>query len=330
LSPQPRRGRGTPASRKPRGHSDAGPNPAANPAAKSAPVPAAKSAPVPAAKPDSKAAAAAAKTTAKPALKTGPADEPLKDEAPVESRPHTEGKRAKIAPSRRKKEHGTAYRWVRAYLPILGGLVVLLAILWIYTGFINPPPPTPAQQWTTIENKWSPAREKDRAAIAADTLDFAKQQADYKDFYTQTKGWVDAVTAVKDWGPAANDVTTFLSDSQQYLPLLQQVDAATSAYDVAALSASVTQADTQFTNDIDTIREDFGLAAVSPAPSPMAMPSVNATPTPIPSPSGSPAASGSPGASIAPSSSPLASASEVPGASTAPSPSPASPTSSPS
>ena len=38
---------------------------------------------------------------------------------PLEGHLSAEGKRAKIAPARRKKHHGTAYRWVAAYLPIL-------------------------------------------------------------------------------------------------------------------------------------------------------------------------------------------------------------------
>jgi hypothetical protein len=240
-------------------------------------------------------------------------------ESPGESRPRTEGKRAKGVPPRHKKQHGTAYRWIRAYMPILAGLFALLAALWIYTGFINPPPPTPAQQWTKIANIWSPAREKARLAVAADTLDFAKQQADYKDFYTQTKGWVTAVSGVKDWGVAAQDVTTFLSDGQSYVTTLQQVTNAKTAYDVTALSATLSQLDSTFTADVSTVVADFALPATSPLPSALALPSVNATPTPTPGPSGSAGPSGSPSATTA---TPPATPTAAPPASAAVSPSP--------
>lgn len=290
-----------PASRKTRGRTDSGPKPG--------PVSGPNPAPV----------------------EESPEESP-REETAVEPRPHTEGKRAKVPPARRRKQHGTAYRWIVAYLPIMAGMFVLLGAVWIYT-YVNPAPPTPVQEWTKIENQWSPPREKARAAIAADTLDFAKLQADYKDFYTQTKGWVDAVTAVSssNWGVAADDVSTFLSDDQQYLPVLQQAETAKTAYDVAALADTLTQGDTQFTTDVDTIRADFDLPATSPAPSPPAVPSVNPTPTPTPGPSGSPAPSGSASATGAPSASPAPTASPAASGSEAPSPSNvASPTSSPS
>lgn len=277
-----------PASRKTRGRPDAG----SRPGPVSAPVSAPNSAPV---------------------------EESPKDEAPVESRLHTEGKRAKVAAARRRRQHGTAYRWIVAYLPIMALLFALLGAVWIYTGFINPPPPTPAQQWTKIENKWSPVREKDRAAIAADTLDFVKQQAAYTDFNTQTKGWLDAVTAVKDWGVGASSVSSFLDDGKQYLLVLQQVEAAKTPYDVIALTTTLTQWDTQFTTDVAQIETDLSLPATSPVPSGLALPSVNPTPTPTPGPSGSAAPSGSPGASPSPGVSPVPSPGTV-----------ASPTSSPS
>ena len=250
-----------------------------------------------------------------------PVDEFPKAEAPVESRPHTEGKHAKVPPARRKKQHGTAYRWIVAYLPLMAGLFLLLGALWVYTSYINPPPGTPAQQWAKIEAKWSPAREKDRQAVAADTLDFAKQQADYKDFYTQTKGWVEDVKAVSDWGVGQQDVTTFLSNGQEYVSLLEQINAAKTPVDVAALATTTGSWDASFTQDVAKIRQDFALPATSPQPSPLVFPSVNPTPPT------SPGASGS----LAPSGSPVASATPAASVSAAPSPSgAASPASSPS
>ncbi len=281
MSPQTRRGRAAPANRKARSRADAGPGP-------------------------------------EPVAESSKAEAPA--ESPVESRPHTEGKRARVAQGRHKRQHGTAYRWFIAYLPIMVVLFALLGALWVYTGFINPPPPTPAQQWAKIEAKWSPARETARAAVAASTLDFTAQQAAYKDFYTQTKGWVDAVTAVKDWGTTGStDVATFVTDGQSYLTTLQQVTAATSANDVAALGPTLSQWDTTFTADVALVETDFKLPTASPAPSALALPSVN--PTATPAPTGSPAPSGSPEAPATPAPTPGATATAVATASAAPTPS---------
>jgi hypothetical protein len=270
-----------PANKKARGRADAGPNPEPVAPAKPEPAAPAKSAP--------KAAA------------------PV--EAEVETQPRSEGKRAKGVPPKRKTQHGTAYRWFVAYLPIMAGLFVLLAALWIYTGFINPPPPTPAQRWQTIEDKWSPAREKARLAIAADKNDFTKVVADYKDFYTQTKGWVDDVTAVKDWGLAANDVSSaFLVDGGQAVIELKDAYSATTVYGIKAVSDGLVTSDSAFTADVAKIRADFSLTAAAKTAPPIAVPSVNPTPTPVPSPSptpaATPAATPAPTASVAPTASP--------------------------
>jgi hypothetical protein len=229
-----------------------------------------------------------------------PVEEASKVETPAESHPRTEGKRAKIAPARRKKQHGTAYRWISAYMPILAGLFILLGALWVYTGFINPPPVTPAQQWTKIENAWSPAREKARQAIAADVSDFTKMKADYKDFYTQTRGWIDAVTPVKDWGVGAQSVSTLLSDGQQYEAVLTQAIAAKTPADLAALAALVQQADSTFNSDVAAVKTDLALPATNPLPSALVFPSVNPTPTAASEGTGSPAPSATPAASVTP------------------------------
>jgi hypothetical protein len=278
LSPQTRRGRAVPASRRTRGRPDAEPHPA---------------------------------TT----------DESVAGDQPLESHLSSEGKRAKIAPARRKKHHGTAYRWFSAYLPLLLVFFVLLGGVWAYTSFINPPPLTPAQQWTKIENKWSPAREEARQSLSSHDLDFVAQQKDFKDFYTQTKGWVDDVTAVSDWGLAQNEVASFLSDSQNYLSLLQQAYTSTTPEQVATLSDSLPSADQTWDTEVALIRTDLGMPAVAATPSPLVLPSVNATPSgsgaASPATSGSPAATGSttaPGASpsVAPSASQTAAPSPTP------------------
>jgi len=111
-----------------------------------------------------------------PTPNSAPVEEFSKDEAPVESRPHTEGKRPRSAAARRRRQHGTAYRWI----------VALACRSWRFcsrwlgrcgsTGFHQPPPPTPAQQCDQERDKWSPVREKDRAAIAAATLDLSSSR----------------------------------------------------------------------------------------------------------------------------------------------------------
>jgi hypothetical protein len=266
LSPQTRRGREVPASRKMRGRPNVGPHPA---------------------------------TT----------DESVAGDQPLESHLPSEGKRAKIAPLRRKTHHGTAYRWFTAYLPMMGGLFVLLAVLWVYTSVINPPAPTPAQQWTKIADKWSPPREKARADVAASTLDFPKQKAAYQDFYNQTKGWVDAVTAATTvWASpstAADDVTNFESDGKGLLSVLQRAIDATTAYDVAGMAGQIGDLDSSFTQDVVNVGQDLAIVNSSPSAPPLAVPSVNETPTPVPSPTAG--SSSSPGSSASPVASPTVS-----------------------
>jgi hypothetical protein len=263
LSPQSRRGRAQQASRKPKSRTEA------------APTPEKIVEPVPAQEP----------------AETARHSEP---EAPR----HSEGKRTRVAPVRKKRQHGTAYRWVSAYLPIMAGLFALLAGLWIYTSFINPPAPTPAEQWTKIQDKWSPAREAARKQIADPTLDFAAQQAAYKTFYDQTKGWVDEVTTpVRDWGAAGVDMPAFLSDGADLVKALQPVTEAKTVYDIANLAATIGPLDQNFTQDIVVIENDLKITVGATAP-PLAFPSVNPTPTPTPSPSS--AASASAGATASP------------------------------
>ena len=309
MSPQTRHGRAVPPNRKARNRADVGPAP--EPVAQ-APKPASQ-APKPApeaAKPAPEAAKKASQAAKPVAEAPKPAPEAPKSEVPVEPRARSfEGKRAKVSSARHKKQHGLGYRWFMAGLPIFGIMFALLGVLWVLTTVTRPP--TPAQQWTSIESKWSPARESARQAIAANTLDFAKQQAAYTDFYNQTKGWVDEVTAVKDWGVGAQDVSALVSDGQSYLTVLQQVNTAKTPDDVAALADTLKQWDDAFTADLYKVHQDFKLTA-TPTASPLAFPSVNPTPT------ASPGASGSVGPSASPS--PSATASPVPTVSAAPTP----------
>ena len=175
----------------------------------------------------------------------------------------------------------------------MAGLFALLAGLWIYTSFINPPPLTPAEQWTKIQEKWSPAREAARQKIADPKLDFAAQQAAYKTFYEQTKGWVDEVTTpVRDWGAAGVDMPAFLSDGADLAKALQPITDAKTVYDVANLAATIGPLDQNVTQDIAIIEKDLKIT-VGPTAPPLAFPSVNPTPTPTPTPAPSATSSAS-------------------------------------
>jgi hypothetical protein len=266
---------------------------------------------------------ASRRTRGRPDAEPNPAttDESVAGDRPLEGHLPSEGKRAKISPARHKKHHGTAYRWFSAYLPLMLIFFALLGGVWVYTTFISPPPLTPAQQWTRIENKWSPAREAARQSLSTHSQDFAAQQKDFKDFYTQTKGWVDEVTAVSDWGPAQNDVASFLANGPNFLSLLQQAYSATTPDMVTALSDSLPSANETWDTGVALIRTDLNLPAAGATSSPLVLPSDSATPSgsgaTSPATSGSPVASGSPAApsassSVAPSASPGASQTAAP------------------
>jgi hypothetical protein len=205
-----------------------------------------------------------------------------------------------MAPPKKKRQHGLAYRWIVAVVPILAIFFVLLGAAWVYTTYLKPP--TPAQQWTTIQDKWSPLREKAREDIAtaakATPFDLAAYQAACRSYSNQIKGWTDAVLAVKDWGDAQSDIPTLQTASEQFVSLLQSVDSAKTAYDVVALQSQIDQYDTAFTQNVINIRQSLGLATPAASPSPFEFPSVE--PTATPGESGSPGASGSPAASASP------------------------------
>jgi hypothetical protein len=203
-----------------------------------------------------------------------------------------------MAPPRKRRQHGLAYRWIVAYAPIMLILFALLGAAWVYTTYLKPP--TPAQQWTTIETKWAPLREQARQDIAsaanASPFDLAAYQAACRTYSNQIKGWTDAVMAVSDWGDAQKDIPTLQTASEQFVSLLQSVDSAKTVYDVVALQSQIDQYDTAFTQNIKNIRQDLGLAVPVVSPSPFEFPSVEPTATP----SGSPESSGSPEASATP------------------------------
>jgi hypothetical protein len=312
LSPQSRRGKAAQPARKPRPQAAAAPK-AAAPAP--APTPA-KAASVPAPKTTS---AAPPKSSSKPAPAPEKAAETAAAEEQATAHARSEARRARMTPGRKKAQHGTAYRWIAAYFPLMGGLFVLLAALWVWTSIINPPPPTPAQQWTKIESKWEAPREQARVQVAAaakaQPFDLAKYQAATAEFDKQTTGWMNDLKAVKDWGVGANDVTTLQSAGAQLTPLFTQVAKADTIYKLSDVNTTISQWDATFSATVVLIDLDFGLSPTAsghspiPTASPLAFPSIAATPTPVPT------ATPVPSASVAPSVTPAPSASPVPSAS---------------
>jgi hypothetical protein len=213
----------------------------------------------------------------------------------------------------KKRKHGTLYRWLAAYLPLLAILFGLLGAIWVWT-VVNPPPPTPAQRWEQIEAKWTPPREKARQDLAGHGPDFAAQLADYRAFYDATKGWMDDVRAY-DWSTAdpynqvKSAVDRFLSDGDTYLALLKNAYEAKTPYEILTMEESLPAADQTWETDRALVRVALGLPAV-PKASELPLPSANCIPVESGSPgasasaspegSASPLASGSPGASVSP------------------------------
>jgi hypothetical protein len=249
----------------------------------------------------------------------------------------TEARRERLPGTRRRRHHGLLYRWVAAYLPLVAALFLALGALFVYETFFRPP--TPAERWQQITDKWSPPREAARAALTADTLDFVKQLDDYKNFYDATKGWVDDVRGYTNWGDPTSevraDINNFLNDSDNYLSLLNRAAQAKTADEIVAMKDSLPAADATWDTDVALIRLGLGLSAVPATPSPLPLPSLAC----IPVSSGSPAATASPlgsptptpSGSVAPTLPPCAPPTSSPGATFSPTPSPSeSPSPSPS
>jgi hypothetical protein len=229
---------------------------------------------------------------------------------------------------------------VAAYLPLLAVLFALLAVVWVYTGFISPPPPKPAERWAQIEAKWTPAREKARAALDEHYADFTAQLGDYKAFYDATKGWLDDVEGYKDWAKADTAteqasvaVDNFITDGSSYLQLLQAAYTAKSLSDFEPLQTTLPAADSTWETDRGLVRVALGLKAVAepselPLPSPSCIPAASGSPGASTSPltSESPGASGTPAVTLppCPAATPSESASASASASATPSPAPSS------
>jgi hypothetical protein len=281
LSPQSRHGRGS-AGRRSRHRQDAGRHAAGIPAQKPAAAPG---------------------VTPSQAAASEPPEEI--SEATGAASPTADEKRIKPAPLKKRKRHGTLYRWAAAYLPLLAILFGLLAVVWVWVSFISPPPPTPAQRWQQIEDTWAPARERAREDLGAHGADFSAQLLDYKAFYDATKGWLDDVRAYPDWAKAntndatpSYDVQVFLQDGQNYLDLLEKAYTAKTPEDILTMEETLPAADAAWETDRALVRVALGLTAV-PMPSELPLPSAACIPVSSGSPgaSTSPLASGSPGAS---------------------------------
>jgi hypothetical protein len=236
-------------------------------------------------------------------------------EAPLEEAPESQviseagtaqldDKRTRQAPVKKKKHHGALYRWVAAYMPLLGILFGLLAVLWVWVSFISPPPVEPKDRWQQIEDRWSPVREQARNDLASHGRDFVAQLADYKAFYDATKGWLDDVQAYDRWaeadetGNVAYYVSRFVADGQDFLDLLQKAYQAKTPEEILTMEETLPAADQTWETDRAVVRVELGLPAV-PEPSELPLPSAACIPVGPESPgvSASPGASASAGAS---------------------------------
>jgi hypothetical protein len=203
-----------------------------------------------------------------------------------------------------------AYRWFTAWLPIFAVLMGLLAILWVYVSFIQPP--ALKDQWSKIETKWAPARatawtQLDKAAKAT-PFDLAAYQTAAGDYETQLKGWLAEVLpsgrTASYWGLASDGVSQLQSDIDSVTQRLDKIKAATTIFDFLPSEGALTGFDDGINNDVYAIRNALHLS--QPATTPSAFPFPAITPTPSPSASGSPGATSSAPA-IVPAPSPSAS-----------------------
>ena len=327
MSPQPRRGRGTPPSHK-------------KPAPQEAPAAAAKPASPPAAGAKAAAPAQPAAGATPAAAKATAAANTDSKSAPVHAGKHARGGRL----SRVRKS--AAYRYldelVGAYIPLLVAFVVLFAVVWGWISY-GPHTPSPQQSWSSIENKYIPKREAAQLQIV-NAPDFTARIAGYKAYDDATTGWIDELGKVSSWSdPKLSDadnqvvkgyVDSFIGTGKQLILYLDAEKTAASAGELESLvEAGQTDEATFTTNWAIAEKAIMGTAASSKTPA--ALPQFTASPDPCASPapgvspdpsatpavcvSPAPGASASAGQSVAP----TATQSPAPSASAAPSPSPA-------
>jgi hypothetical protein len=263
-------------------------------------------------------------------------EETVEEEEPLVATPAPRALRRRGA-ARVSRSSGwrNVLRYTRAYVPLFVAFLGLFAVVWIYRSFVNPPPQEPPQVWTRIEAKYSPQIDSARLKIDNPKSDFATRIAGFTELRDAIKGWMSELTPITDWtvgatssaeyaaaSTAGQDMVSLIQYGNQEVADLDQVVAAKSEADIAAVSQSLSVDDTSFQQTWIQVRKDFGLAVPS-AQATLALPSP-------PSPSASAGASGSPGPSAGPAASatPGGSPAAVPSATTGPSPS-AGPTASP-
>jgi hypothetical protein len=240
----------------------------------------------------------------------------LESEGSVAARHHTAtpGVRQRgPAQVRRRTMLRSAFGYVREYIPIFVGFLVLFGLVWAFISF-GPHTPTQQQRWTQIEEQWKPKHDADMQRISASVNDFTAQQSAYKALRDDIKGWMSALAEVKDWNDAkqsavVNDATNasvvqFIEAGNTEVGVLNLVVAAKSADEVLQIGQQIVNAESVFWTDYAIARSDIFSAQVTTSPEPT-----------IALPSGSLSPSGSPGASAAPS--PLA---ESPSPSPSPTP----------
>lgn len=300
MSPQQRRGRAAPASRR-------------KPSSSVASAPARKS--VPAAE----------------GVAEGQLDEAKR--APV--RP---GRRQRgLARVRRTAAYKYLYELFGAYVPLLVAFVILFAAVWVWISF-GPHTPTAKQNWTRIENQWLPKVDGDRQKIAATRADFKAQIAAYTTYRDDIRGWTGALDTVTNWEdanetiapdaadstPTGDAVNAFVEAGNQEASDLDVLVRSTTPGAVAdAVNNTVSQDEDAFQGAYQAVELQIVGATPSAEPTlsvPSLSPCSTAAASAGPGSSGTPAASASPSVSAAaasagpaPSGSPSASA--TPGAS---------------
>ncbi len=168
-----------------------------------------------------------------------------------------------------------------AYLPLLAAFCVLFVAVFVYATVTHTP--TPAENWTSITDKWKPQADAARAKVfaEADKKDVAAEIAAFRELSTALNGWANALDkAPKPW--KANSGTD--ADNQQAVSSMGDYITNMRAYAVA----------------IDSVTKAGDCAAASPSGSASAGTSAAATATATASPSEAASASSSASPTAAP------------------------------
>ncbi len=216
----------------------------------------------------------------------------------------------------------SAYGYVRAYIPLFIGFIVLFTGVWAYNSFA-PHTLSPAENFQQIENRWKGQRDAARNQVNASAGNFTAQIAAYKDLAKYTKGWVDDLSAIKSWDDTshtadentqtATQMQTLIQDGKDVVTVIDLVVLTNTPDGLLAHKADLEATDTAFSSDFRLAEHDvLGLTSlVTPVPT-LALPSGSLPPSAAPSGSAGPSESAGASGSAAPSVSAVPSASAVP------------------